>query len=87
MAERDAAARIEPSTMKRYGNLSGTSGVVAYEERPGQIVVAFRGGELYRYTDQTAGARAVAEMQRLARAGKGLSTYIARKQPGFEREG
>ena len=78
---------VEPSTMKRYGNLSGNSGVLAYDERPGRILVRFRNGELYHYTERTAGARAVAEMQRLARAGKGLSTFIAQEKPGFEREG
>lgn len=70
--------------MKPYRNLSGHSGVVAYEIRPGAIVVKFRGGEAYTYSDQTATASAVAEMQRLARAGRGLSTFIARHRPGFE---
>ena len=71
--------------MKRYANLSGHSGVVAYETHRGAIVVEFQGGERYAYTASSAGADAVAEMQRLARAGRGLSTYIAQQRPGYER--
>ena len=71
--------------MKRYANLSGHSGVVAYETRRGAIVVEFQGGERYTYTASSAGADVIAEMQRLARAGRGLSTYIARRRPGYER--
>jgi len=71
--------------MKPYRNLSGDSGVIAYELRPGRIVVQFRGGAVYTYTDETASAPVVAEMQELARAGRGLSTFISRKQPGYER--
>jgi hypothetical protein len=46
--------------------------------------VKFKGGDVYTYTDQTATAPVVAEMQQLARAGRGLSTFIARNQPAFE---
>ncbi|RYF13677.1 MAG: hypothetical protein EOO30_20585 [Comamonadaceae bacterium] len=69
--------------MKRYRNLSGKSGVIAYEDAPGRIVVVFRDGERYTYTDETAGAGQIALMQALARAGRGLSTFIAREKPGF----
>ena len=71
--------------MSRYANLSGRSGVVAYEIHRGSIAVEFQGGERYAYTASSAGADAVAEMQRLARAGRGLSTYIAQQRPGYER--
>jgi hypothetical protein len=71
--------------MKRYANLSGHSGVVAYEDRPGAIVIQFDGGETYEYTDRSAGASVVAEMQQLARSGKGLSSFIAKHKPGFVR--
>ncbi|HZY19083.1 MAG TPA: hypothetical protein VFE82_11420 [Ramlibacter sp.] len=69
--------------MTPYRNLSGHSGVVAYEVRPGAIAVRFRGGHTYLYTQASAGEEAVAQMQRLARAGRGLSTFIARRQPGY----
>lgn len=70
--------------MKRYRNLSGNSGVIAYDDRPGVILVRFTGGDIYEYTDASAGAPVVAEMQRLARAGRGLSSYIARHRPRYE---
>jgi hypothetical protein len=70
--------------MKRYRNLSGNSGVAAYDDGPGFILVRFTGGDTYRYTDASAGAPVVAEMQRLARAGRGLSSFIARTRPPYE---
>ncbi|HJU25048.1 MAG TPA: hypothetical protein VJ722_00090 [Rhodanobacteraceae bacterium] len=63
--------------MERYRNLSGDSGVVAYEIRRGSIVVEFINGSVYLYTDASAGAGRIAEMKRRARAGRGLSTYIS----------
>lgn len=71
--------------MKRYANRSGESGVIAYEDRPGAIVVQFQGGERYEYTNRSAGASIVADMQRLARSGQGLSTFIARHRPPYAR--
>jgi len=63
--------------MQRYGNHSGESGVVAYDIDAGQIVVQFRNGERYLYTEDSAGAAHIARMQELARAGRGLSSYIS----------
>ena len=71
--------------MKRYRNLSGDSGVVAYEIRPAAIVVQFQGGEKYEYTELSAGAVVIAAMQQLARSGRGLSTFIAQHRPGYAR--
>jgi hypothetical protein len=64
--------------MKRYKNLSGESGVVAYEIDVGSITIKFSGGERYLYTDVSAGVANLAEMQRLARAGQGLCSFISR---------
>ena len=64
--------------MKRYANLSGESGVVAYESRATSIVVQFQDGWKYEYTRHSAGADKVAMMKELAAAGRGLSTFIAR---------
>ena len=64
--------------MERYENVSGQSGVVAYEIGPGHIAVEFVDGWVYLYTARSTGAADVAEMQRLARSGSGLSTYISR---------
>ena len=63
--------------MQRYKNLSGESGVLAYEIGDRAITVRFSGGERYLYTDQSAGADNIAEMQRLATLGSGLSTFIS----------
>lgn len=63
--------------MQRYGNRDGHSGVVAYALADDAIAVRFRSGEIYVYTANSAGAEAVATMQRLATAGRGLSTYIS----------
>jgi hypothetical protein len=63
--------------MQRYKNLSGESGVIAYELGDRSITVRFSGGDRYLYTDQSAGADNVTEMQRLATLGSGLSTYIS----------
>jgi hypothetical protein len=71
--------------MKPYANLSGNSGVVAYDIRPGAILVRFRDGDLYEYNDGKAGAAVVMTMQQLARAGIGLSTFITQRKPGFVR--
>jgi hypothetical protein len=63
--------------MERYRNLSGKSGVVAYELRDGGIEVEFATGARYLYTEASAGKPAIATMRRLAKSGRGLSTYIS----------
>ena len=63
--------------MKRYRNLSGNSGVVAYELAPGRIVVQFQDGWKYEYTERSAGKAAIAAMHRAAVAGRGLSGFVA----------
>jgi hypothetical protein len=66
--------------LHRYHNLSGHSGVVAYELGEDTITVKFAGDDspCYLYDAHKPGLQAVWEMQRLAKAGKGLSTYISR---------
>jgi hypothetical protein len=64
--------------MQRYKNLSGDSGVVAFESGVGSITIEFLGGGRYLYTEASAGVHNIAEMQRLAAAGRGLSTFISR---------
>ena len=63
--------------MKRYANVSGNSGVIAYELHPDSIVVRFQDGSTYEYTSQSAGAARLATMKRLAIAGRGLSMFIS----------
>ena len=63
--------------MVEYRNLKGDSGVTAYEFGPGYIRVRFIDGEIYRYTNKSAGKKHIEQMQHLAVEGKGLSTYIS----------
>ena len=73
--------------MEHYKNLGGDSGVVAYEIGPGSITVQFKDGSVYLYTDQSAGAASIAEMQRLAKAGQGLNSFINRVvKKGYDRK-
>lgn len=65
--------------MERYRNLSGESGVQAYQILPDAILVRFAGAaQVYRYSHTSAGKLPVAKMKRLARAGRGLATCITR---------
>ena len=63
--------------MERYRNLGGDSGVEAYALGDSCIAVRFSSGAIYWYTEASVGPVHVAEMTRLARCGKGLSTYIS----------
>ena len=64
--------------MKRYRNLDGNSGVTAYESGDGFIRLRFVNGDTYEYTDEATGTEHVANMQKLAHAGRGLATYVSR---------
>ena len=63
--------------MVPYLNLSGNSGVVAYELHSSSIVVEFQDGWKYEYTFRSAGTAAVGKMEELAGTGRGLSTFIS----------
>lgn len=62
--------------MERYANLGGDSNVVCYELGADFIRVQFGDGSVYRYTGASAGSGNIATMQALARAGKGLNSFI-----------
>lgn len=64
--------------MERYQNLEGDSGVTSYESGADYIKVQFRNGVTYVYDHVKPGAEHVEHMKELARAGRGLSTYISR---------
>lgn len=70
--------------MQLYKNISGNSGVVAYEAGDHYIKVKFKSGEIYNYTYKSAGKGVIEEMKALAKSGNGLSTYISRNNPPFE---
>jgi D-serine deaminase-like pyridoxal phosphate-dependent protein len=61
--------------MKAYKNLSGTSGVIAYEIGEGSITIQFN-TQTYLYTNQSAGAANIQRMHALAEAGRGLGGFI-----------
>ena len=69
---------LDTANFVRYGNRSGNSGVIAYALEREAIRVEFVGGSVYLYNQVTPGRRRVADMQRLAVSGEGLSAYIAR---------
>ncbi len=62
--------------MEPYQNLSGNSGVAAYEIGEDYIRVQFTSGSVYVYTYDSAGADNIEQMKRLARKGQGLNTFI-----------
>lgn len=72
--------------MPSYTSKSGkTSGVVAYKISPHSITVWFSNGPAYVYSEASVGAEQLATLKQLARDGFGLSTYISRHQPPYER--
>jgi hypothetical protein len=62
--------------MKKYGNASGNSGVMAYEIGADWIKIKFRSDDSYTYSYTGAGMKNVEEMKKLAVKGEGLATYI-----------
>ncbi|MGF6773043.1 hypothetical protein P3T18_005548 [Paraburkholderia sp. GAS199] len=63
--------------MKRYANLSGDSGVLAYEVGADFVAVRFKPGVTYWYTEAGVGAKHVGMLARLGQRGQGLGTYIS----------
>ncbi|HSC39270.1 MAG TPA: hypothetical protein VLD19_15410 [Chitinophagaceae bacterium] len=64
--------------MQRYKNISGDSGVVAYETGDDYIKVRFIDGVVYLYTNAVTGQHHISQMKKLAAKGLGLSAYISR---------
>lgn len=62
--------------MVYYRNLSGASGVRAYEINQTQIAVQFTTGWVYVYDYVSTGANNVEYMKTLAINGKGLNNFI-----------
>ena len=63
-------------SMKLYKNLSGNSGVKAFEIGLDFIRIQFHDGPVYLYTYQSASPDSVDKLKQLAKAGKGLSTFL-----------
>lgn len=63
--------------MRRYQDLGKGSGVLAYSIGDDLISVRFVNGSTYDYTYASTGRDNVEQMKVLARAGRGLSTFIS----------
>ena len=64
--------------MISYKNLSGNSGVVAYESGADYIKLRFRrSSKIYVYDALAPGLTHVKQMKKLAAAGRGLTTYVS----------
>ena len=68
--------------MTPYANHSGDSGVRAYAIAATAIEVQFADGTVYVYNYTIPGRAKVEAMKRLARSGRGLSTYISQQVRG-----
>jgi hypothetical protein len=67
-----------------YKNTEGNSGVSSYMIGKDYIIIRFvRSDKAYKYSYDKAGEEHVEYMKKLARAGKGLSTYISRHVHGL----
>jgi hypothetical protein len=62
--------------MKPYGNRSGNSGVVAYDNGSDWISLQFVDGGKYKYRASNVGLDNLKTMKRLADSGQGLMTFI-----------
>ena len=73
--------------MTIYKNLSGDSGVVAYEVYDDSIDVQFKGTGNYGYKVADCGRFTIDQMKSLAQTGRGLQTFINKNKPKFYKKG
>lgn len=64
--------------MRRYRDVHGDSGVVAYDPGPDFIKVRFKHGGTYVYDYESTGRFQVERMKVLAVSGEGLSAFISK---------
>ncbi|MCW3078474.1 MAG: hypothetical protein JWO32_3083 [Bacteroidetes bacterium] len=69
-----------------YRNISGKSGVLAYEIGDTYIKIEFNNNEVYLYDYNRPGKVQVNKMKFFAVRGKGLSTYISRYVKSFAKK-
>ena len=65
--------------MLLYKNLSGDSGIKAFEIGDDYIIVEFTNGEHYMYTNEITSKTEVDRMKELAIAGQGLNSMLAKR--------
>jgi hypothetical protein len=61
----------------KYGDISGSSGVVNYSSGNDFIWIEFTGDVIYLYHTKVTGEKHVKELNHKAILGKGLSTFIS----------
>lgn len=62
--------------MQRYQSSNTNSGIIAFDILPDGISIKFRDGSVYLYTSESTGSKHIAQMEKLAKKGEGLTTYI-----------
>lgn len=62
--------------LQPYRSASAHSGITDFALLPNAIIVLFRDGSAYLYTDSIPGKQHIRNMRVLALAGRGLTTYI-----------
>lgn len=61
---------------KKYQDLSGGAGIIAFKISGKSITLRFRDGGEYEYDYTIPGKKHVEQMKILAEKGKGLTTYV-----------
>lgn len=62
--------------MRPYQSSDHDTGVIAYQNGLDHIVVQFKDGTVYLYTNKSAGKDSIEQMKKLAEKGAGLTTFI-----------
>ncbi len=62
--------------MKPYRHQAGNTGISGFHVKPDSIAIQFKDGSIYLYDSRRPGKKHVEAMKELARAGKGLTTYV-----------
>lgn len=60
-----------------YKNLNNDSGVTHYALGKDSIKIRFKEGSVYLYTNKITGSEHVRQMKKMAKEGRGLSTFIS----------
>jgi len=73
--------------MQSYKSRSGKkSGVTGFNIGPDFIDVKFETGEIYLYSYKSPGKAMTEQLKKLALANEGLSTFISRNHPPYEKK-
>jgi len=69
--------------MTPYENAGKNSGILAFRSGNHYITLVFEDGSLYRYTKESAGEDNLRLMQKLAREGQGLNSFVSINRPPY----